>query len=161
MPPKPYSLMGIFLIMGIAGCISSTVSAAMRPEDLDAQLADLRAPLHHFRDKLNPQANALALALSLSLFLSEGLKQGQTPCPGASAPPQMCWEASLSLSRSLSLCLSLRLRLRPSLLLPSLRGELSPPGTMARPPFTGCQRRVNEDDSVDRKSRTIRMCSTM
>ena len=88
MPPKPYSLMGIFLIMGIAGCISSTVSAAMRPEDLDAQLADLRAPLHHFRDKLNPQANALALALSLSLFLSEGLKQGQTPCPGASAPPQ-------------------------------------------------------------------------
>ena len=84
MPPKPYSLMGIFLIMGIAGCISSTVSAAMRPEDLDAQLADLRAPLHHFRDKLNPQANALALALSLSLFLSEGLKQGQTPCPGAS-----------------------------------------------------------------------------
>ena len=89
MPPKPYSLMGIFLIMGIAGCISSTVSAAMRPEDLDAQLADLRAPLHHFRDKLNPQANALALALSLSLFLSEGLKQGQTPCPGASAPPNV------------------------------------------------------------------------
>ena len=29
------------------------------------------------------------LYLSLSLFRSGGLKQGQTPCPGASAPPQL------------------------------------------------------------------------
>ena len=37
------------------------------------------------------------------------------------------------------------------LLLPGLRGELSPPGTMDHPPFTGCQRGVKIDDSVDRK----------
>ena len=31
------------------------------------------------------------LSLSLSLFLSDGLRQGQAPRPGASAPPQLFW----------------------------------------------------------------------
>ena len=30
----------------------------------------------------------------------------------------------------------------PTLLLPGIRGELSPPGSKARPPFTGFQRGV-------------------
>ena len=43
---KPSDPMSIAVILA--------TSATNRPEDLDAQLADLRAPLHHFRKKLNP-----------------------------------------------------------------------------------------------------------
>ena len=68
MPPKPYSLMGIFLIMGIAGCISSTVSAAMRPEDLDAQLTCVRLCTTFVTNSTPKQTHSLSLSRSLSFF---------------------------------------------------------------------------------------------
>ena len=53
---------------------------------------------------------------------------------------------SLSLFLSLSLPLSLSLSLSVSLFLPGLRGESSPPGALARPPFNGLVGRVKRDD---------------